>query len=208
MPLFFDEIWEAFRIFMKSAAVIQAAGKGSRFHSDQYKLLAPVAGVPMILRTVEPVLQTGFDEVVIVVGCHAAEMRAVLAGLPVKIVENRDWEKGQSTSLSAGVRAVQHISDRACLLLGDQPFLRADTLRALLTGSDDHPGEIIVPFYQGRRGNPIIVPSVCYELLLSLTEGDEGGRKLLKTSACRELSGDDPGILRDIDTVGELEGYE
>ena len=36
---------------MRSAAVIQAAGKGSRFHSGQYKLLTPVDGVPMILRT-------------------------------------------------------------------------------------------------------------------------------------------------------------
>ncbi|MBQ6510195.1 MAG: nucleotidyltransferase family protein [Flexilinea sp.] len=193
---------------MKNAAVIQAAGKGSRFLSDQYKLLAPVGGVPMILRTSEAVLQAGFDEVVIVVGFRAADMREVLAGLPVRIVENPDWEKGQSTSLSAGVRAVQDTSDRVCLLLGDQPFLRPETLRALIEGSESHPGEIIVPFYQGKRGNPIVVPSVYYEELLSLTEGDEGGRKLLKTAGYRELSVDDPGVLRDIDTVGELKRYE
>ena len=64
---------------MKNAAVIQAAGKGSRFHSDQYKLLTPVAGVPMILRTLDPVLHAGFDEIVVVVGFHAAEMQDALA---------------------------------------------------------------------------------------------------------------------------------
>ena len=193
---------------VKNAAVIQAAGKGSRFHSDQYKLLVPVAGVPMILRTAETVLQAGFNEIVIVVGYRAADVRKVLAGLPVKIVENPDWEKGQSTSLSAGVRMVQHISDRACLLLGDQPFLRPETLRALITESEQHPREIIVPFYQRERGNPIVVPSEYYDLLLALTEGDEGGRKLLKTVGYREFSVDDPGVLRDIDTVGELKEYE
>ncbi len=193
---------------MRNAAVIQAAGKGSRFLSDRYKLLAPVAGVPMILRTVEPVLQAGFDEIVIVVGYLAAEMREVLAGLPVKIIENTDWEKGQSTSLSAGVRVIQTSSDCACLLLGDQPFLKSETLRALIVESESHPGDIVVPFYQGRRGNPIVVPSEYYELLLTLTEGDEGGRKLLKTAGYRELSVEDPGVLRDIDTIGELKRYE
>ena len=193
---------------MINAAVIQAAGKGSRFHSDQYKLLAPVAGVPMILRTLDPVLHAGFDEIVVVVGFHAAEMRDALADLPVRIVENTEWEAGQSTSLSAGVRAVQDSSDRACLLLGDQPFLRTDTLQALLKESDEHPEEIIVPFFQEKRGNPIVVPAVYYEKLLGLTAGDEGGKKLLKTVGYRVLPVKDPGVLRDIDTVGELEKYE
>ena len=193
---------------MKNAAVIQAAGKGSRFLSDQYKLLAPVAGAPMILRTVEPVLQAGFDEIVIVVGFRAAYMREVLGSLPLKIIENTDWEKGQSTSLSAGVRAIQGTSDRACLLLGDQPFLKPETLRGLIAESESYPGEIIVPFYQGKRGNPIVVPSVYYEELLALTEGDEGGKKLLKAVGYRKFSVEDPGILRDIDTVGELKEYE
>lgn len=192
---------------MSNAAVIQAAGKGSRFLSDQYKLLAPVAGVPMILRTADAVLQAGFDEIVIVLGHRAEEMRAVLAGLPVKIVENKDWEKGQSTSLSAGVRAVRDTSDRVCLLLGDQPFLRPETLRGLIAESESHPGEIIVPFYQGKRGNPIVVPSVYYEQLLALTGGDEGGRKLLKEAGYRVLAVEDPGVLRDIDTIGELKQY-
>ena len=193
---------------MKNAAVIQAAGKGSRFHSDQYKLLAPVDGVPMILRALEPVLYAGFDEIVVVVGFHAAEMRDALADLPVRIVENKEWEAGQSTSLSAGLRAVQDSSDRACLLLGDQPFLRKDTLQSLLKESDEHPEEIIVPFFQEKRGNPIVVPVIYYEKLLALTAGDEGGKKLLKTVGYRVLPVEDPGVLRDIDTVGELEKYE
>ena len=193
---------------MKTAAVIQAAGKGSRFHSSQYKLLTPVNGVPMILRTLAPVLHAGFDETVVVIGAHADEMRAALVNYPVRIIENNEWEKGQSTSLAAGVRAVRDSSDRACLLLGDQPFLKTETLRALLSASDEHPEEIIVPFYQGKRGNPIIVPSSRYAQLLELTKGDMGGKQLLISAGYRELSVEDPGILRDIDTIEELKKYE
>lgn len=189
---------------MRTAAVIQAAGKGSRFHSDQYKLLAPVSGIPMILRTLDPVMQAAFDEIIVVIGAHCDEMRRTLLDYPVKIIENKEWESGQSSSLSAGVRAIKNTSDRACLMLGDQPFLKAETLRALLTSSDNHPSEIIVPFYQEKRGNPIIVPSSRYDQLLELTKGDQGGKQLLITAGYYELSVADEGILRDIDTVSDL----
>ncbi len=188
----------------KNAAVIQAAGKGSRFKSDTYKLLTPVDGIPMIMKTIEPALAAGFDEIVVVIGSHADEMRNILMPLPVKIVENKDWERGQSTSLAAGLRAVQDNSVRACLMLGDQPFLRASTLKALLMESEKHPDDVIVPMYGKKRGNPIVVPAYRYALLLELTEGDTGGRKLLEAVGYRELSVDDPGVLRDIDTEEDI----
>lgn len=193
---------------MRTAAVIQAAGSGSRFHSKQYKLLSDVGGRQLILCTLAPVLQAGFEEIVVVIGAHAAEMREALMGFPVVIIENTDWEKGQSTSLAAGVRAVEHSSDRVCLLLGDQPFLQTETLRALLAASDEHPEKIVVPFYQGKRGNPIIVPASRYELLLTLLQGDTGGKKLLKTVGYHALSVEDNGILRDIDTIEDLNKHE
>lgn len=193
---------------MKNAAVIQAAGAGSRFHSDHYKLLTPVEGIPMILRTLEPVLQAGFDDIVVVIGAHADEMKKILEDYPVHIVRNPSWEKGQSTSLSAGVRFIKNSSDRVCLLLGDQPFLQVDTLKALFCESDIHPEQIIVPFYKEKRGNPIIVPSKFYDLLLELTHGDMGGKKLLETVGYHILNVNDAGIIRDIDTVEELKHYE
>lgn len=193
---------------MKTAAVIQAAGKGSRFHSNQYKLLTKIDGKPMIVHTIEPVLRAGFDEIVVVIGCYANEMQKILENYPVNIVRNEDWEKGQSTSLCLGVQSVAGSSERACLMLGDQPFLKTETIMALLLESDAHPNEIIVPFYQDRRGNPIIVPASRYGMLLNLTKGDQGGKQLLLTVGYRKLSVNDNGILRDIDTVEELEQYE
>ena len=193
---------------MRTAAVIQAAGKGSRFHSDQYKLLTEIDGKPMILHTIEPVLRAGFDEIVVVIGCHAIEMRKILVNYSVNIIQNDKWENGQSTSLRLGVQSVVDSSDRACLMLGDQPFLKAETLFALLAESDAHPDEIIVPFYNGKRGNPIIVPSSRYAQLLELTKGDQGGKQLLLTVGYRKLSVKDIGILKDIDTVEELKHYE
>ena len=162
----------------------------------------------MILRTLEPVLKAGFDDVVVVIGAHADEMKKILVDYPVHIIDNQLWERGQSTSLSAGVRFIKNTSDRVCLLLGDQPFLQAETLDALIRESDLHPDQIIVPYYNEKRGNPIIVPSKFYDLLLELTQGDTGGKKLLQTVGYHILNVNDAGIIRDIDTVEELKQYE
>ena len=193
---------------MRTAAVIQAAGKGSRFHSEEYKLLTNVDGKPMIVRTIETALEAGFDEVVVVIGFHAPEMRRALVDYPVKIIENKEWVNGQSTSLSTGVRAVRDSSDRACLMLGDQPFLTTETILAMMAESDVYPEEIIVPFCNGKRGNPIMVPASRYDLLLNLTKGDMGGKQLLITVGYHALIVEDSGILRDIDTVEEMKKYE
>ena len=192
----------------KNDAVILAAGKGSRFLSGEYKLLAPLDGVPLIVRTLEPVLQAGFDEVIIVIGAHGDEMRRVLQHYPVRIVENNEWERGQSTSLTAGIRALDSRSERACLLLGDQPWLRAETLRSLVAASEECPAEVIVPFYEDRRGNPIVVPASLYGKLVELSSGDMGGRKFLQVVGYRPFPVEDPGVLRDVDTIEELEKHD
>lgn len=193
---------------VRSAAVIQAAGGGRRFSPDEYKLLTPVVGIPMILRTLTPVLETGFDEIVVVIGSHSDEMERILRDFPVKTVYNPIWETGQSTSLSAGVRAIRESSDRACLMLGDQPFLRKETLIQLLEESDAHPEEIIVPFFEEKRGNPIILPSLYYEKLLELTQGDTGGKQLLRSVGYRSVKSSDPGVIHDIDTQEDLKRNE
>ena len=189
---------------MKTAAVILAAGKGSRFHSNQYKLLASERGEPVIVKTLKTVLSSGFDEVVVVIGCHAEEMNRILQDYPVKIIVNHAWESGQSTSLTAGIRAVENSADRACLLLGDQPYLQSQTIMSMMAVSAGHPDEIIVPEFHGKRGNPIIVPAYRYPLLLELAQGDMGGRKLLEAVGYYPFKTEDPGVIRDVDTVEDL----
>ena len=186
-------------------AVILAAGMGSRFHSGKYKLLAPVDGIPLIVRTLSAALSAGFDDVFAVIGAHADEMRDALKDYPVRIVENNSWQDGQSSSLAAGVRALPKTSDRVCLLLGDQPWIRPETIRTLVKEAESHPDDVIVPFFRERRGNPIVVPAALYGTMLSFSRGDMGGRVFLEKNGYRSVSVEDPGVIRDVDTVEELE---
>lgn len=187
----------------KNAALVLAAGKGSRFQSG-YKLLAPLDGEPLIRRTLQTVLSSGFDDVFVVTGAHHEEMARILADCPVTFVYNAEWEQGQSTSLKAGMRAVDINYERTVIFLGDQPFLRSETVSALLRISDENPNDIIVPVYGGRRGNPIVVPSCYYGKLVELSTGDSGGKMLLKTYGFHAVPVGDVGVLKDIDTIEDI----
>jgi molybdenum cofactor cytidylyltransferase len=138
------------------AAVVLAAGSSRRM-GDRHKLLLDVLGQPMIRRTVENVLAAAPVETIIVTGDRAGEIEAALAGLPIKCVRNRMHEAGQSTSVAAGVRALSAACDAVMIVLGDQPQVMAEDLRALVAAYEGlTQPSILVPQFDGRRGNPII----------------------------------------------------
>ena len=86
------------------AGVILAAGAASRM--GQPKLLLPWKGEALIRHAVRTALEARLDQVVVVTGAAGAEIKAALAGLDVTIVENLDWQEGQSTSVRAGINAL------------------------------------------------------------------------------------------------------
>jgi molybdenum cofactor cytidylyltransferase len=76
------------------------------------------------------------------------------------------------------------------------------TLRALLAALEEG-AHIAAPVFEGRRGNPVAFGARHLPALLALT-GEHGARSLLRSEPVVEVAVDDPGILRDIDTPGDL----
>lgn len=184
------------------AAVIMAAGAGSRYEGN-YKLLEMIDGSPLIRQTAVHALAAGYNEVVVVVGSHGNEVRDALDGLSLCIVENGDWEQGQSTSMKCGMRALHSKPDGIAFILGDQPFVTPETLQKISRTAEMYPEMIIVPTYKGRRGNPCVFPASVFDDLKE-AEGDRGGRDVLKNHGKLCIAVDDVGILRDVDHHGDL----
>lgn len=139
------------------AAVVLAAGSSRRM-GGRHKLLLDVLGQPMIRRTVENVLAAAPVETVVVTGDRAAEIEAVLDGLPIRHVRNPKHEEGQPTSVAVGVRALSAPCDAVMIVLGDQPQVTAEDLRALVATYEGlTQPSILVPHFHGRRGNPVIL---------------------------------------------------
>ena len=151
----------------------------------------------MLVRTLA-IYRAVCDEVAVVIRPGEAEVAALVQTAGCQVVEARDGAMGQSRSLAAGVQAMRGDADQLIVGLGDMPFVRADTVRALVVALATTPTRIVRPTYKGRPGNPIGFPACFFDDLAGI-EGDTGARELVAASGPRLLEVDDPGILRDID---------
>lgn len=138
------------------SAVVLAAGLSTRMQGRN-KLLLLAGGQPVIRRTVGAVLGASPREVVVVTGFQAAEVGDAVAGLPIRLQFNRQFEEGQATSVVAGVAALAQVADAVMICLGDMALLEAADYRELIrayVGMGDK--TILVPHFEGRRGNPVV----------------------------------------------------
>ncbi len=189
---------------MSVAAVILAAGSGSRFNGDDpdarpgAKLLAVVKGRPLIAWAIAPALQAGLDEVIVVGG--AVELSSVVPET-VTLLQNDDWSVGQATSLHVGLEWCRAQGHRGAVIgLADMPGLRAAAWRAV---ADAPLGPLVFATYEGKRAHPVRLDAEIWPMLP--TEGDEGARSVARRypELVREVAC--VGVPQDIDTREDLE---
>jgi molybdenum cofactor cytidylyltransferase len=178
------------------AAIVLAAGLSRRWGTDN-KLLAPLAGAPMIRNTVAAVLRSAARPVIVVTGHDAPAVAAALAGLPVTFRHAAEFAQGMAASLKAGIAAVPPDCAGALICLGDMPFVKPGTLDRLARACGPM---AVIPTWRGERGNPVLLGRALFPEIMHLS-GDKGARALLGAVPDRvaELPVDDPGILRDLD---------
>ncbi|MDF2703577.1 MAG: 4-diphosphocytidyl-2C-methyl-D-erythritol synthase [Rubrobacteraceae bacterium] len=189
------------------SAVLLAAGSGSRFGGR--KLLAPYRGRPLIESSLANLAQAPVDETVVVVGDDAEMLRAVCEPFGHRIVENPDWERGQSTSVRAGLLALGPEVRAAVVLLADQPLVGAGAVDRLVAAFEGG-ARVAVATYDGKRRNPVLFSRAVWPLLLEELSGDEGARAVLRRhpDLVTEVPCDGVGDPVDVDTAEDLRGLE
>jgi molybdenum cofactor cytidylyltransferase len=170
------------------------------------KQLLDWGGRPLVRVAAETALAARLDPLCVVVGGARAEVEAALADLPLRIVVNPEYAAGQSTSLRAGIAALDATVDAVVVLLGDQPFVTAAIVERLVAEWQASRAPIVAPVYAGQRGNPVLFARALFPALLAI-QGDQGARAVLAADPSRihQVAFDDPRPLTDIDT---LEDYE
>ncbi|RPH67167.1 MAG: 4-diphosphocytidyl-2C-methyl-D-erythritol kinase [Burkholderiales bacterium] len=186
------------------AALVLAAGSSSRMGTGN-KLLAPVDGVPMVLRAVNAALASRAMSVTVVLGHEAESIEAALAGRPVRLVHNPDHAQGMSTSLRHGIAALPQQAQAVVILLGDMPAITADHVDRLIDAFDSARPTIVLPEKAGRRGNPVILPRQLFAQAGTVS-GDQGARGLLAQHGdlVTQVEFDDEAIFVDVDSPAEL----
>lgn len=184
------------------SAILLAAGESKRMVRP--KLLLPFGSGTILEQTVDNLLSSRVDEVIVVLGARAQEMKEVIASRPVKVVVNPDYHQGMSISLVTGLSLVDDKAQRVMVALADQPLIAKETYNRLIEGSLACDKGIIIPTYQARRGNPIIFSARYKGELLGL-KGDFGGRQILKQHPddILEVAVDSESINLDINTMDD-----
>lgn len=166
------------------------------------KLLFPFAGTTLVEHVVQTVCRAQVGEVIVVLGHEADRVRAALSAHPVTLVHNDRYPEGMTTSIQAGVRAASD-TDGYLICLSDLPLIEPDELNRLLTAFEEEADGrcIIVPVFEGQRGNPVLFAASHKPAILALREA-EGCKTIVRQQANQVLEVPMPTdhILHDIDT--------
>ena len=178
------------------AGIILAAGRSSRF--GEIKQLLPWREKNLLNTVIETAKLSGLNPLIVVLGADADLVRATIAEDSVKVVINRDWGMGQSTSLKAGLRAIRTQVQGAIFLLADQPQMSVNLVSCVVE-EGLRTNKVIVPVIDDQRGNPVYFPEACFNQLDQL-EGDVGGRQIISACPHSTLPWLDEWMSEDIDT--------
>lgn len=128
------------------AAIILAAGKGTRMKSDLHKVLHPIAGRPMLLHLMASVDELNPAKKVVIVGDKADQLETALAGTADLAVQ--EPQLGTGHAVQQAETALAGFDGDVLILYGDVPFVPATTMQAMIDrlNAPDAPAVVVLAF--------------------------------------------------------------
>ncbi len=179
-------------------AIVLAGGSAVRMGCN--KLLLPHLGKTIIEHVVDKVLAVPLIPVIVVTGVYGREISQVLQNRPLIFASNIPGGGTQSASVRAAMELLPENTRAVLFVPGDLPAFDPITLSRIIKAYDETGSLLVIPHFQGRRGNPVLFDRRLFDELRQ-AGGDQGGRFLFARHAQEtiRLELDDPGILQDID---------
>lgn len=190
----------------KTAVIVLAAGPSYRFGSS--KMAAPLCGKPLIRHAVDNALASDASLVVVVVN-HSRSAASYALPERVMIAVNPNPSRGMSSSIVAGIQAVDDTICSFIVLAGDQPFVTSTMLNRLIGEHRLNNSAIVAYRFGDSVRNPVLFPHVMRSKLVKIT-GDNGARLVVKehTAQAVFIDVEDDTELFDIDTESDLKSAE
>jgi molybdenum cofactor cytidylyltransferase len=155
------------------AAVILSGGSSTRMGAP--KALLPYQGRPFLDHLLEVTKHPKIGVRRVVLGAHAEPIAKSIALDSEEIVINSEWEKGQLSSIHAGLRSLPPGTDGMMLCLIDHPLISSSLVDGLIAHFYSTRAPVVLPVFEGQRGHPVIFSAAVYGELES-APSDIGAR--------------------------------
>ncbi len=182
------------------AAIVLAAGQSKRMGHPKMSL--PWGQSTVLGRVIQVFKSASVHDVLVVTGGDREAAEEIAAECQADTVFNPNYEHDEMlSSLQIGLRAMQDDVGAVLVALGDQPQIREQTVRLILSESARSPEPLIVPSYQMHRGHPWLVRRALWDAILDL-RAPQTPRDFLQANSdrIRYLEVDTPSVLQDLDT--------
>jgi molybdenum cofactor cytidylyltransferase len=183
----------------KVAAILLAAGRSRRMGA--FKPLLPFGERTVAEACISNLLEGGVEEIVVVTGHRAEEIRERLAHLPVRFAVNLEAESEMGVSIARGVEQIPADAEAVFIALVDQPAIQPDVIRLLIAERRRTGAHLVQPEHKGRGGHPVLIDLMFREELLNL-DARRGLRALFEVHRARVMRVPvaSPYVVRDMDT--------
>ncbi|HSD25559.1 MAG TPA: nucleotidyltransferase family protein [Solirubrobacterales bacterium] len=184
------------------AGLVLAAGGSRRLGAP--KQLLPYGSGTLLDHALETARASAFDQLIVAIGGSSREVRSRVDLSGAEVVENPDFGEGCSSSIAAGLDALDPRADLLVLMLGDQPGVTPAAVRALIAGCGE--GTVLAAcLYDDGRGHPLAFAKAAFDELRGL-RGDKAVWKLMGRRSDEVVEVRVPGqIPRDVDTREDYE---
>ena len=192
---------------MTVAAIVLAAGASRRMGSP--KPLLPWGETTLLRWELEQLQRSCIDEIVVVAGSHADEVRQSLGEARRYYVFNPLWAQGRATSLALGAQTLlapgREPPEAVVVVNVDQPT-RHDIVDRLVEELRSSGAEVVQPSYGGQGGHPVVLAGSLLGELAEVAEATLGLRAVLNRHPAHVLAMDDEPVVRlDLDTPDTLD---
>ena len=192
---------------MQLAILILAAGKASRMGA--VKQLLKVNGTSLLENAISNSKKLKKSTVICVLGAHATEIKKTIDLKSIAFTINKDYTKGISSSIIAGIKYIQKQEiqfDGLFVQLADQPAIELAYYREMIALFSKEKTKIIAANYGKKYGVPAIFPKAFINDLLKIT-GDKGAKEFLQKNKKDIISPEANVNLLDIDTPEDYNTY-
>jgi molybdenum cofactor cytidylyltransferase len=161
----------------KVACIILAAGVSSRFGTT--KQLFKFKGRSLVQRALDAANGSLADYVLLVLGSNSDSILSKIDPGRAELVLNKDYARGQATSIKSGISNLPEDSDSAILMVADQPFLTSSHLNMMVREFNKAKDRVIILSSKGEARNPVLIPRLLFPKLMKL-KGDVGAKDIVR----------------------------